>query len=539
MRSRTEKAEVLLRVDHQAALDKLVRSQLQGVWQLPAELARLAIFSGARSLAFNLGSSRLEMVAWGAQLNRQVLADFATVLDCEVEVGERHRAMVALEDHDAFALAALAGVPSQILRLRTAEDDGLRLERVGVEVQVSGTLVEDFAGADLFVSLEGIRLDVKRATQGLKRMGRFSPVPLSVGGAAISRGFEAPLIKTRLRATATPENGEERPSLPVRLAIPRRGQTPRLWLLRHGVITTRATVPGFPAFEAAVEMSGVAPPGPQSTGAALREAIGPYLEHLVDSSIRLNLRLAESAAAMPEKVRARTARRLLEAAHKRRRPSQVAAVKIFPLLTQVGSVRLVSLDEISRMGRVEHGGPCALDAFAPHQDIREFVISEPGVLRLSDGERALLGERLKVVFSVPPTRLRPSLIRRVADGISERLNGLPIAGGIVEESGLTTAEQDFLTRLRVSLATSEGTPQAVAFRLRGGRVRCNAKILLLPRDHPTVRACVQAVGENPAWMYPALVYLLAGHGRPGKELRQRWLAAQGQPPRSGEELGLV
>lgn len=522
MRARREKAEVLLRVDHEAALAKLARSQLQGTWQLPAELLRLAISCGARSAAFDLHATRLELVARGAHLARQILANFATVLDRDVDVAERHRALVALEEQDAFALAALAGTPSRLLRLRTGEDRGLVLERIEGEVRVLGSLAEDFAGTDLFLTLEGLQLEVDRATRGLDRMGRFSPVPLSMGGKAVPRGFEAPLIKTRLTATASAEEGVERPSLPARLAIPRRGQTPRLWLLRHGVVATRATVPGFPAFEAAVEMSRVAPPGPLSTGAALREAIGPYLEHLVDAGIRLNLQLAETASAMPEKIRARTARRLLEAARKRRRASQVAGVRIFPLLTPDGAARRVSMDEIARLVRVEKGGTCALDAVAPHQDLAEIVLSDRGVLVLSDGERALLGEQLKVVFSAPPARRRRPLLRRLLDRAAERASHLPITGGVLPEEELSSEEREFLGQVRVALATSDGAPRTVAFLPRGRRIRRRGDTLLLPRNHPTVQACVQAVGKDPGWMYPTLVFLLAGRGRPPADLRRQW-----------------
>ena len=38
----------LLRIDFAAALAKLAPAQMQGRWQLPAELARLAIAHGAR-----------------------------------------------------------------------------------------------------------------------------------------------------------------------------------------------------------------------------------------------------------------------------------------------------------------------------------------------------------------------------------------------------------------------------------------------------------------------------------------------------------
>ena len=520
MRNQSMKAEELLRVDHEAALAKLATAQLQGTWQLAVELARLGVASGAEALAFDLGPSRLELMARGLRLERRLLADFATVLDREVEVAERHRALVSLENRDAFALAALAAVPSTRLRLRVGEEGGVHLERSEQGVQVRGALASEEQVVGFRLEVEGIELNPVKTQRGLENMGRFSPIPISISGDEIARGFEAPLITTRLEATAS---GADRPNLPVRLAIPRRGHTPRLFLLRHGVVATRATVPGFPAFEAAVEMSSAASPGAESTGAALREIVGPYLEHLVDASIRLNLRLAQDAEGLREDLRARTARRLLEAARKRRRVSEVAGARIFPLVPPDGERRLVSMDEISRLVRVEHGGLCALDAIAPDLDPRDFALSDRGVLVLSDGERALLGEILRVVFSAPPARLRRPLTRRLLDTFSNRAHRLPLMGGVLEEEDLSPRERIFLGRLRSALAAADGAPKEVAFRRRGSTIRRSETALFLPRRHPTIKACMRLLDQQPEAIYPALVFLLAGHGRPGEGSRRRWL----------------
>ena len=50
--------------------------------------------------------------------------------------------------------------------------------------------------------------------------------------------------------------------------------------------------------------------------------------------------------------------------------------------------------------------------------------------------------------------------------------------------------------------------------------------LLLPRDNPTVRACVQAVARDPAWVYPAWLAGLDGRALPPRSARQRWVARE-------------
>ena len=74
-------ASSLLRIDFDAAIDKLAGAQLQGTWQLPAELARLAIASGARSVDFDIEPRHLAMRAPGACWDQRMVADFASILD--------------------------------------------------------------------------------------------------------------------------------------------------------------------------------------------------------------------------------------------------------------------------------------------------------------------------------------------------------------------------------------------------------------------------------------------------------------------------
>ncbi len=538
-------ASSLLRIDFEAAIDKLAGSQLQGTWQLPAELARMAIASGARSVALDLEPRHLSMTAPGARWDHRTIADFASVLDRRLEAADRHHAMVDLEERGAFVLSAIACSHLRSVVLTTGGEGGMKLElSAGGELAVTnpGSFVplrgdsSDSAPSDAALSrpdirlrVEGLAIDAGRAAKWLRRVGRFSEVPITIDGAPISGGFRRPLIEKRLvirpRDSEQSSHGLKAP-LPTALAIAARGAAPHLWLLRHGIIATHATVPGYPAFEAAIEMAALSDPAPPSspdpksaapraTSASLRERLGPYVESLVDAAVALTIELGAGAENLPEEARARTARLLLRAALKRRRLSEVSGVPVFPLLATGGKQRqLVSIDVIGRLVRVEEGGSCALDAIPPGQDPSHYSLVGQGALAVSQGERALLGELLSAVFQSPPARARQSPGRRLLDFAAERLptlrfaRGAPLAG-----AELTAAERTLLSRL------------AAEFRSGSGKVQRDASgKLLLPRDNPSVTACVHAVEREDAWVYPAAVTLLAGRELPDPELRRQWYA---------------
>ncbi len=564
------KASSLLRIDFDAAIDKLASSQLQGTWQLPAELARLAIASGARSVEFDVEPRHLSMTAPGARWDQRTIADFASVLDRRLEAADRHRAMVDLEERGAFVLSAIAstslrsveltlgGERGLMLALTTAGDLAVRLpsSRTSSGSPLSGGTASNakdsaFGQPDIQLTVEGLAIEAERAAVWLRRAGRFSPIPISIDGVRIPHGFHAPLIEKRLEVRSKVAGDDLRPAPPLEtmLAIPRSGSAPRLWLLRYGMIATHATVPGYPAFEAAIEMAALGEPGsraPRVTGAALRERLGPYLESLVDDATGLMIELGERAVppeggqrsdvpegdgstiALPEQVRARIARLLLRSALKRRRVSEVSGVRIFPLLEAEGK-RLVSIDLVGRLVRVEEGGVCALDAVLPEEDSRRYAVTGRGALVISQGERALLGELLSVVFSRPPARARQGLKRRLFERVARRLPQLfrlrPFGatlvtrGAPIDDSELSVAERGLLS----GLGAAEGSVAGAEFRSGHGKVRRDGEgKLLLPRDNAVITACVRAVERDSAWLYPAAVALSGGRELPDPELRRGW-----------------
>jgi hypothetical protein len=536
----------LLRIDFEAALAKLAWAQLQGAWEIPAELARLAIAVGARELAIDVAPNRLALRARGARLEHRTVSDFASMLDRELEPEERHRAMVELEAAQAFVLAAIACSPVRSVVLGVGGEQGMKLElRAGAKLSVVNPGTSAAAVPDLHLEVGGLPIDAVRAERWLTRVGRFAAVPVTVGGRRIDVGFSEPLISGHLDAVARPlplsadAGGGPSAELRTALAVPRHGSAPRLWLLRHGIIATRATVPGRPSFEAAVEMAPVAGAGRAldagvPSPADLRERLGPYLHSILDAAASLTIRLGQRAASLPEPVRARVAQLLLEGVRKRLRVAEASGVRIFTRVRPRGR-DLVSIDEIARSVRVESGGVCALDAIAADQDPGGYVLPERGVLVLGESERALLGEHLCAVFDTPPTRLRPSLSRRLLGRLSDVLGRAAVRpylrrGEPVAEPALSEGERRFLTRLRAALASAAaGAPPAVAFHTGAGAAFRDRGGIVLPRANPDVRRSVEAVERDAGWLYPAMVALLEGPRFQGlgvsrSEARRQWLA---------------
>ncbi len=534
-------ASSLLRIDFDAAIDKLAGAQLQGTWQLPAELTRLAIASGARSVAFDVEPRHLSMTAPGARWDQRTVADFASVLDRRLEASDRHRAMIDLEERGAFVLSAIASSNLRSVALTLGGEQGMKLTLTAagdLVVKLPPTHEEaDGLPPDVRLTVEGLAIDAERAAVWLRRAGRFSPVPITIDGTRIPHGFHAPLIEQRLevRSKVCPADGQPpAPLLRTALAIAGRGSTPRLWLLRHGIIATHATVPGYPAFEAAIEMAAIE----VTEGAALRERLGPYLESLVNASVGLMIELGKRAVqrsnrALPEPVRARVGRLLLRCALKRRRLSEVSGVRLFPLLDARGT-SLVSVDLVSRLVRVEEGGDCALDAVPPGEDPKRYVVTGRGALVISQGERALLGELLSVVFSRPPARARQTLRGRFRELLPQMLHWLPfgamraVRGAPVDLSELSDAERGLLAKLAEGSSSGAESPRRGAnatFWAGHGKVQHDGDgKLLLPRDNDAVRACVSAVERDAAWLYPATIALLAGRELPAPEVRRQWYA---------------
>lgn len=501
---------VKLSIDFAAALAKLAPGQMQGTWQLPAELARLVIAAGAQEVELEIRPTRLELAAPGARLDLLAVRDLEILLDAAAPADRRHRALMSLDERGALALAALATLSWTRLYLASGGTQGWALAakaggrpRLGRAPATPGAVVV----------IRGLRLDAAAAKRWLQRNGRFAPVPITLAGRPIFRGFRRPLIRRRLHQP-----------LPAVLAIGERGEAPRLWLLEHGIVSTRATVPGYPAFEAAVELASLVRPG--ATPATLREVIQPHLEPLIRSAVDLIGEFARSTGGAA--AGDRTVRLLLEAARRPRFRSRLSTIPAFPSIAASGVRGRLSIADLELLSRADDGGRRPLESLPAGQDPRRFVLGRRPALILGQGERTLLGEILDVDFVTPPERPRPrrSLRRLSAAGggyaayVWKRLRRT-----LVSETALSPGERSFLEAVRRT--ADGGGPRTITFCTGGGRIHLTgAGRLLLPRDNPTVAAAVRAITRDPGWLYPALVALLGGHDLPAARLRESWSAVE-------------
>jgi len=432
----------------------------------------------------------------GADVSRRLLDAVALAADPSADPPSRHAAVLEIEA--AGALPMLWAAVRRGGRLEIAPGRGRR----GLAVtrgSPSDTPSAPEECAEVRVTGPGLAPD--RAREWLHAVGRFVAVPVTVDGRPLGGRFPGGLYSQRVTGPA-----------PGEVCLAAFGDVPELWLLRHGLVSARATVPGHPAFHAALEMSGLV--GPTAAPAALREAVTPLLPGVVESAAELVRRLAAGASDLEDGVRRRVAVLLMEWAATGIGRQRALTI---PILRR-GDGTLVSLAQVAevageRGGRVESA------------DVGAASGRDGGVLVLDSGERAALVRLLPVTLSGPAAAPRPreasvrTSVRRWARTIraaAARLLRRPLPS--VE---LSEAERRFLDE--IGRAWSDG-PRVELVAGRGGALPAVALHgrVWLPRDCEDVAAAVAAVARDPGWVYPAVVALV-DTAVPPPTLRERWL----------------
>ncbi len=504
----------LLTIDVASELRKLTQAQLQGPWQLPAELVRRALRFGAKRVEVELGRQHLLVRSEGGPVPFEHLRELAALLDVRREPERRHRALARLEREGALSLLALLGIEASDLRIvstPTRVDEfglGLEWQRGGApnlqRYSAPGPRTTE-------VLVRGTKLDRGRARDWLADVGRHAEAEIVIDGRAIARGFSDAIVRTRIAAP-----------LPGVLAIPRAGEHARVLLLHDGIVTAHLSVTESPCFEVALETRGIAEPG--ASAARLRELITPMSDALVEIAVDCMIQLGSEGAALPAGDRSFLTQQLLYAARRRREQAKlIARLPLFRGLERDGRERWFDLLAL-RQSVHEEGGERLLSAIFPDQDLAEFA-PEGRVYVLDESERALLGELLELGFRQPRRRVgqRRGLGRLFRDGLRLRLRDLfaPLrpGGRPIPDAELDPDERHLLIQLRAQLEHCE-----VAMCTGSGPVRRRGSgpdKLLLPRGSAQVRACVQAVALEPGWVYPALLALLEGREFPLRA-RRRW-----------------
>jgi hypothetical protein len=505
------RASELLGIDVVAELRTLCGEQLQGSWQIPAELVRLALARGATGVRFDGLRRGFTMTCEGDTVTSHELLGLATALDGDSELDRRHAAIVRLETGGAQVLLWMAGAAGASLQV-VAVGEGRRTtvsHRPGAPLSFNGeTTVDD--SPRLVVRFTCPRFDWRRAAEWLRRATRFAPIPVQVDASDPPKAFAHGLFEVPV----------ERP-VPARLAITWSGDAPQLWLLRHGVLATRATVPGYPAFEAAVELGDVVPSS--ATPGDLRSAVNPFLSELIDQGVRLMIFAADRLTEADETVRERVTCLLLRAARRGLRRDEIMRLPILPVSGGVSEdVGWVTVREAGKMAHRDKG---VLMSDSPDRVRSRATGSGKPVLVLSTEMRGLLADLLEVRAEQLPRRERRLSLQRAVIGLRAALRWLgqialrPIGRRIVPADELLDPERELLAQLNRHVVA----PAHVRICVGGGGIRRRGRRLLLPRHNPLVVQAARLSADDERWVYPAVLALLGDRAEATDELRARWL----------------
>lgn len=529
----------LLTIDVDAELRKLATAQLQGPWQIPAELVRRSMAAGASKVDVSFSRRRVRVDDDGAALDEAQVQALADLLDPSAPGETRHAALLRLETVGAVPLLALAGLALTSLTLESSDGDGrtLRLEvrRGRAPTLAAGPAVSGGGGRQTRIELVADELEVKRAREWLDEVGRFAGGALRIDGAPGPDGLRDYLVSAPVELPF----GER--SIKGTIGIPHSGDTPRLWILQHGIVVTHQGLSKAPTFEALLELG--AEVAPRATAADLRELVGPTLLPLSEEAVTLMLRAAKRLPEMGSEGQNRLIRLLLQAARLGRKRGEIEAAQLVPCLVGHDEAPVWrSIAELRGLAAgAGQGRRAAIPAVYPGQSTDEVILGGAPIAVLGSSARSAITELFGLRFGPAPRQLGQSGRGRWFGDLLDRLGDLSgsIAAALhlgigppLDDSALSTAELRLVEHLR-AVVPSGGVEAPQEVLLCGGRGRIRQtrgarRRLLLPRDNPDVRACVAAVAEDEAWVYPASVVLLGGRGLPSVGARSTWQRGWGR-----------
>jgi hypothetical protein len=290
-----------------------------------------------------------------------------------------------------------------------------------------------------------------------------------------------------------------------------------LWLLRDGVVSARASVPGYPPFEAAVELGGQVAPG--ASAADMRRAVTPFLGELVDRAVWMMVQVADRLPEMAATDRERLGLLLLRAAQKGIRAQEICRLSL--LETASDDQHHLAVEEIRRLANQRGGVLAAIER--GERSPGELLEPHSTLLASSEARHLLTG--LTGVRFQSPSRHQRSLHKRVtdrfraaADHLLRRARGF-FARREVPREELRPPEIDVLEAIRLAMA-----PMGVSLREGRGPTGWAAGGVVVPRSHPAMKAGVDLVLGDSTWLYPLFLALDTGQEAP-EELRGRWLEA--------------
>ncbi len=513
------RAAEFLTVDVSSELRALCSQQLQGSWQLPAELIRFAIRQGASLVEMEPSRKGFVLRCPGTACSEEYLKQVASALDVAQADEDRHGSVVALEEDAAQALLWVAGCPGAKVRIATwrrnsatvleiRPDGRPRLEAEGPD-EVAGDFEVRFSAPDF---------DVKRSIAWVGTACRFAPITVKIAGKEVAQGFSSALHSVSLG----------RP-LPGGIALTARGDAPHLWLLRRGVLSARATVPGYPPFEAVLELGDVTPEG--VTPDELRRAVDPHLPALMDQAAQVVVDTIENGPHLDPERASRLVTLALRMVQADLRSDRMAELPVIPSVDAgTGARRNFSLTELRRMCS-EDWGP--LWSVPLGSDPAGLPAGSRTVLLLTAEQHGLLADLVPGSLQRPEPRHSSGRWRSIAAATRDGLTGLRsrLAWGgnrrALKENEMLEAERVFLQLFEGVTDVGTGDPVKVCLCAGVGEVRRQGRQLMLPRNNPLVVRAIGLSSENEAWLYPSMLALLSDHAAP----------PPGVPRRFREKLG--
>ena len=497
----------LLVIDVGSELRTLCEAQLRGTWQVPAEFVRLALRLGAEEVSVDPRWGGVTVRWRNAVIEEGPLRDLQSALDRRCATDERQRAIGSLEASGMEALLWAAGIHGARLWVeRGGHSAHLRFEHRdgGRPKLIERPEGENQAGVEIHWSCA--RFDRKRALAWLRVATRFADAKVSVDGRQVPLGFPGGLYHLSL----------DEP-LSCRLGLTGAGEEPLLWLLKDGVVATRAGVPGYPPFEAAVELAHLVPRGASS--ADLRRVVTPFLPELVDRAVWMMIKVAGRMPNMGEAPRRRLTILLLRAARKGLRDREVRRLPLIP--TAAGGERRLSVEEIGSLAERRDG---VLPAVDPEAAVDDSLVEPDSTLVASAETCGLLSELTTVRFQMPVPHehwLGDRIVRklhRATAAVARRLRGFLVS------TPVPASELRILERRLLAAVRAVDPSRTVEFCCGSGGVRRISRGIVIPRDNPVLAAGAVCVEEDPSWVYPLLLTLGTGDP-PSPDLRMKWRSA--------------
>ena len=496
-----------LTIDVSSELATLCEAQLRGTWQVPAELVRLALRIGVAEVSVQSRKRRFEISWEGPTIDDEVFADLRSALDSTLDSEGRQRAIAVLERSGMEALLWAAGLRGARLHIACSDRDRRWVfEDRNRPRQPRSPETGSAHAPSVVIQWRCAGLDQRRASRWLAIALRFAPARILVDGAVLPTGFVGGLYHLQL----------EKP-VPCKLGLTRAGDEPVLWLLQDGVVSARASVPGYPPFEAAVELGGLVEPG--ASAADMRRAVTPFLSDLVDRAVWMMVQVSVRLPEMAAGERERLGILLLRAAQKGIRTAEICELSFLDMASE--DELCLSVEGIRQLADQRGGVLAAIEA---SERAAGYFMDPQSTLLASSEVRQLLTNLTGVRFQLPSRRSR-GLYRRISDRLRaiaahlrRRIRGVFLHRE-VPSGDQRPHELEVLEAIRSAMSPNE-------VRLCEGRgsTGWNAGGVVVPRSHPAIVAGADLISVDDAWLYPLLIALDMGLDPP-EDLRFRWLGS--------------